>query len=163
MARVWTFGDNIDTDVITPSEYIHDHDPEKYAAHAMEPVRPEFGNEVQPGDIVVAGKNFGSGSSRETAAVAFAENDVECIVAASFARIFYRNAVNIGLPVYNCSEAAERIEEGHDVSIDHATGEITNRTRGETYQAEAHPEFLQDIIEIGGLRSYHERLEASEK
>jgi 3-isopropylmalate/(R)-2-methylmalate dehydratase small subunit len=158
MTRVWKFGHNIDTDVITPGEYIHGHDPEEYAAHAMEPVRPEFGSEVEPGDIIVAGKNFGSGSSRESAPDAFLQNEVDCIIAVSFGRIFYRNAINIGLPVYICPEAYEGIEEGHEVTVDQDDGIIHNETTDDTYVPESHPEFIRDIIERGGLREYHQHL-----
>lgn len=154
MARIWKFGDNIDTDVITPMEYISSNDPELYAAHAMEPVRPEFGSDVEPGDIVVGGSNFGTGSSRETAPQAFKELDVECVIAESFSRIFFRNAITIGLRVYICPDASERIEEGDDVSVDHGQGAIRNRSKRETYQAEHHPTFVKEIIEAGGLAGY---------
>ena len=119
--RIWTFGDNVDTDTITPSQYKH-QGKESYVAHAMEPIEPNFGSEVATGDLVVAGRNFGSGSSRETAAIVFVEHEVEAIVAASFSRIFYRNAINLGLPVYVSPEASEGIEADHEVEIDHETG-----------------------------------------
>lgn len=158
MARVWKFGDNIDTDTITPAEYIASNDPEHYAAHAMEPVRPEFANEADEGDIVVAGRNFGSGSSRETAPKAFEVLGMDAVVAQSFSRIFYRNAINIGLPVYICPEAYDGIEEGHDIAIDHTDGVIVNQSTGEQFQAEKHPAFIQEIIDSGGLAGYREQL-----
>lgn len=155
MGRVWKFGDNVDTDVITPTEYLHSQ--EAYVSHVLEPLRPEFADEVAPGDVVVAGRNFGTGSSRESAAVALLENDVAAVVAESFARIFYRNAINIGLPVYICAEAGE-LDDGDIVEIDHDTSTITNLTTGEAYQAEEHPEFIQEIIRLGGLKEYREKL-----
>lgn len=156
MGRVWKLGDNVDTDVITPTEYLHSR--EEYVRHALEPVRPEFGDEVKPGDVVVAGRNFGTGSSRETAAVAFLDNEIEAVVAESFARIFYRNAINIGLPVYMCAEVSA-INDGDIVAVDHDTSTVVNRTTGRAYQAEEHPPFIQEIIRLGGLEQYRkERL-----
>ena len=155
---VWKFGDNVDTDAITPVEYIINNDPEEYAPHVMEPVRPDFADEAAKGDIVVAGKNFGSGSSRESAPDAFVKRGIECIISESFARIFYRNAINIGLPVYICPEGAEHIDENDNVVIDHDTGEIHNATKNECYQAESHPKFIQEILDFGGLQGYHEAL-----
>jgi len=153
MGRVWKFGDNVDTDVITPSEYKH-QGREVYVAHVMEPIEPDFADEVEEGDVLVVGKNFGSGSSRETAAIAFLDNEVEAIVAKSFSRIFFRNAINIGLPVYVCPEAYENIGEDDEVEIDHEEGVIDDRTTGESFEAEQHPEFIQDIIDAGGLAEY---------
>lgn len=161
MSRIWKFGDNIDTDVITPSKYKH-QGKEAYVKHAMEPIEPTFGEEVEPGDLIVAGSNFGSGSSRETAAIVFAEHGVEAIIAASFARIFYRNAINLGLRVYVCSDAADGIEQGHHVEIDHESGLIHNRTTDEEYQSEAHPPFIRDILDAGGLANYREQLHSQD-
>lgn len=159
---VWTFGDNVDTDVITPAEYKH-QGRETYVAHAMEPIAPNFGSDVEPGDIVVVGKNFGSGSSRETAAIAFLDNSVEAIIAESFARIFFRNAINVGLPVYVCPDASQRINETDDIEIDHANGVIYNRSKDESYEAEEHPEFIQQIIDAGGLAAYRRILHETGK
>lgn len=156
MARVWRFGDNVDTDVITPTQYLHSR--EAYVANAFEPIEPAFGAEAEPRDVIVAGRNFGMGSSRETAPVAIRENGIDAVVAASFARIFYRNSINIGLPVYVCPEAAAVVEADHDVEIDHDRSLVRNRTTGETYEAETHPPFIQEIIDAGGLKGYHRRL-----
>lgn len=155
MGRVWKFGDNVDTDVITPTEYLDSR--EAYVAHALEPIRPEFADEVQTGDVVVAGGNFGCGSSRETAPVALLDNGIDAVIAESFARIFYRNAINIGLPVYIFNEAG-RIEDGDSLEVDHETATIRNVTSSTSYQAEKHPEFIQEIIRLGGLREYREQL-----
>lgn len=158
MARVWRFGDNVDTDVITPMAYIHSR--EAYVAHAFEPIEPTFADEVEPGDVIVAGENFGMGSSRETAPIAIQENGIDAVVAHSFARIFYRNAINIGLPVYVCPEAAAMIEAGHDVEVDHEESTIQDLTLGATFQAEPYPPFIREIIDAGGLRGFHEQLVA---
>lgn len=155
MGRVWKFGDNIDTDVIIPSQYVTTYDRDTIAEHAMEPVSPEFGEETSAGDIVVAGRNFGCGSSREAAAWAFTENGIEGIIASSFARIFFRNAINNGLPVYISPEGAERIDETDDVEIIYGDEiEIRNHTKDETYYPEQHPEFVQKILDAGGLGPY---------
>lgn len=157
MSRIWKFGDNVDTDVITPSQYKH-QGKDVYVAHAMEPIDPTFADEVEPGDIVVTGRNFGSGSSRETAAIVFAEHEVGAIIASSFARIFYRNAINLGLPVYVCPEAAADIEEGHEINIKPDESTIVNRTTGEIYHPEPHPPFIREILDAGGLANYREQL-----
>jgi 3-isopropylmalate/(R)-2-methylmalate dehydratase small subunit len=154
MGRVWSFGDDVDTDVITPTKYINSRD--QYVAHTLEPIEPDFADEVEPGDVIVAGSNFGCGSSRETAAIAFLDHEVEAIVAESFARIFYRNAINIGLPVYICPEASQVISDGDDVAIDHEDAVISNRTTGEEIAAEPHPEFIQKILDVGGLKNYNQ-------
>jgi 3-isopropylmalate/(R)-2-methylmalate dehydratase small subunit len=151
MGRVWSLGDNIDTDVITPTEYLDSR--EAYVAHALEPIRPEFGDAVEPGDVVVAGRNFGSGSSRESAAIAFLDNEVAAVIAESFSRIFFRNAINIGLPVYVLQEASE-ITEGTTVEIDHDSATIYDRSADRTYHAEEHPKFIREIIRLGGLEGY---------
>ena len=155
---VFKYGDNVDTDVIIPARYLNIADPAALSAHAMEDIDAEFVNKVQPGDIMVAGSNFGCGSSREHAPLVLRENKVSCVIAASFARIFYRNAINIGLPILECAEAANAIQAGDVVSVDFDTGVITNETRSETYQAAAFPPFIQDIISSGGLlKSLKER------
>lgn len=157
MGRAWTFGDNVDTDVITPSQYKH-QGRDVYVEHVMEPIAPDFADDVEAGDVVVAGRNFGSGSSRESAAIAFLDNDVDAVVAASFARIFYRNAINIGLPVYVCEEATTKIANGDEIKINHEDGLIRNLTKEEEYLAEPHPEFIQEILAAGGLANYRDRL-----
>lgn len=156
--RVFKYGDNVDTDVIIPARYLNIADPAVLATHAMEDIDADFVKNVRPGDIVVAASNFGCGSSREHAPLVLRENRVSCVIAASFARIFYRNAINIGLPILECPQAAEAIQAGDTVSVDFDTGLITNETRGETYQAAAFPPFIQDIISSGGLlKSLKER------
>ena len=155
---VHKYGDNVDTDVIIPARYLNIADPAELATHAMEDIDIEFVKKVQPGDIIVATKNFGCGSSREHAPLVIKENKVSCIIASSFARIFYRNAINIGMPILECEAAAEAIQAGDIVSVDFDTGVITNETNGETYQAAAFPPFIQSIIQSGGLlKSLKER------
>lgn len=155
---VFKYGDNVDTDVIIPARYLNIADPAELATHAMEDIDTEFVKKVQPGDIIVANRNFGCGSSREHAPLVLKENKVSCVIAASFARIFYRNAINIGLPILECEAAANGIEAGDKVSVDFDTGVITNVTKGEIYQAAAFPPFIQSIIHAGGLlRSLKER------
>ncbi len=148
---VFKYGDNVDTDVIIPARYLNIADPKELASHAMEDIDATFVQRVRPGDIVVASRNFGCGSSREHAPLVLRESGVACVIAASFARIFYRNAINIGLAILECPEAAEAIQVGDTVSIDFDTGVITDETRGETYQAAAFPPFIQEIITNGGL------------
>ena len=156
--RVFKYGDNVDTDVIIPARYLNIADPKELATHAMEDIDADFVKKMQPGDIVVATRNFGCGSSREHAPLVLKENGVSCVIAASFARIFYRNAINIGLPILECEAAANAIDDGDTVSIDFDTGVITNETKGETYQAAAFPPFIQSIIKAGGLlKSLKER------
>lgn len=156
--NVFKYGDNVDTDVIIPARYLNIADVKELSSHAMEDIDTEFVKKVQPGDIVVATKNFGCGSSREHAPLVLRENQVSCVIASSFARIFYRNAINIGLPILECEEAANAIQSGDVVSIDFDTGMITNETRGETYQAAAFPPFIQNIVKSGGLlKSLKER------
>ncbi len=156
--RVFKYGDNVDTDVIIPARYLNIADPKELATHAMEDIDAEFVHKMQPGDIVVATRNFGCGSSREHAPLVLRENGVSCVIAASFARIFYRNAINIGLPILECEAAANGIDDGDTVSVDFDTGVITNETKGETYQAAAFPPFIQSIIQAGGLlKSLKER------
>lgn len=156
--RVFKYGDNVDTDVIIPARYLNIADPEELATHAMEDIDAEFVKKMQPGDIVVATRNFGCGSSREHAPLVLKENGVSCVIASSFARIFYRNAINIGLPILECEAAANGIDDGDMVSVDFDTGVITNETKGESYQAAAFPPFIQSIIQAGGLlKSLRER------
>ena len=150
-ASVFKYGDNVDTDVIIPARYLNIADPKELATHAMEDIDTEFVKKVQPGDIIVATRNFGCGSSREHAPLVIKENGVSCVIASSFARIFYRNAINIGLPILECEAAANAIQAGDTVSIDFDTGIITNETKGESYQAVAFPPFIQNIIADGGL------------
>ena len=149
--KVFKYGDNVDTDVIIPARYLNIADAKELAAHAMEDIDGTFVSRVKPGDIIVAGRNFGCGSSREHAPLVLKESGVSCIIAPSFARIFYRNAINIGLPILECEEAAEEINANDQVSVDFDTGVITNLTTGKTYQAQPFPEFIQNIIKCGGL------------
>ena len=149
--KVHKFGDNVDTDVIIPARYLNSTDPKELAAHCMEDIDADFVNNVRPGDIVVAGANFGCGSSREHAPLVIKTCGVSCVIASTFARIFYRNAINIGLAILECPQAAAEIRGGDDVSVDFDSGLITNNTTGKTYQAAPFPEFIQNIIENGGL------------
>ena len=148
---VHKYGDNVDTDVIIPARYLHSSDPKELASHCMEDIDTEFVNKVKSGDIMVANNNFGCGSSREHAPIAIKASGVSCVIAATFARIFYRNAINIGLPIMECREAAEKIEAGDEVEIDFDSGIITNVTKGESYSAEPFPEFIKEIINKNGL------------
>jgi len=152
--RVFRFGDNIDTDVIIPARYLNSSDPKELATHCMEDIDKNFVNNVSTGDIVVANKNFGCGSSREHAPIAIKSAGVSCVIAETFARIFYRNAINIGLPIIECKEAADDIKEGDIVNVDFDSGVITNETTGKTYQGQAFPEFMQKIIDSEGLVNY---------
>ena len=152
--RVFKYGDNVDTDVIIPARYLNVSSGEELAKYCMIDIDEDFAKEVQPGDIIVAGKNFGCGSSREHAPLAIKCAGVGCVIAPSFARIFYRNSINIGMPIMECPEAAEDIKAGDRVSVDFSTGVITNITTGKTYQAEPSPEFMQKIIDKGGLVKY---------
>ena len=151
---VFKFGDNVDTDVIIPARYLNSSDPKELATHCMEDIDPEFVNKVSQGDIIVATKNFGCGSSREHAPIAIKAAGVSCVIAETFARIFYRNAINIGLPIIECPEAAKRIDEGDEVEVDFDSGIITNHTKKETYQGQAFPPFMQKIIDCEGLVNY---------
>ena len=151
---VFKFGDNVDTDVIIPARYLNSSDPKELATHCMEDIDPEFVNKVSQGDIIVATKNFGCGSSREHAPIAIKAAGVSCVIAETFARIFYRNAINIGLPNIECPEAAKRIDEGDEVEVDFDSGIITNQTKKETYQGQAFPPFMQKIIDCEGLVNY---------
>jgi 3-isopropylmalate/(R)-2-methylmalate dehydratase small subunit len=152
--RVWKYGDNVDTDVIIPARYLNVSAPEELARHCMEDIDPSFAGAVQPGDVIVAGDNFGCGSSREHAPLAIRAAGVSCVVAGSFARIFYRNAINVGLPILECPPAAEAAEIGHQLEIDLAAGQVHNLTIGQVYQAEPYPPFMMNIINAGGLVPY---------
>ncbi len=152
--KVFRFGDNIDTDVIIPARYLNSSDPKELATHCMEDIDKNFVNNVSTGDIIVANKNFGCGSSREHAPIAIKAAGVSCVIAETFARIFYRNAINIGLPIIECKEAADDIKEGDIVNVDFDSGVITNETTGKTYQGQAFPEFMQKIIDSEGLVNY---------
>ena len=145
------YGDNVDTDVIIPARYLNTSDHAELASHCMEDIDKDFVKKVNDGDIMVGGANFGCGSSREHAPIAIKNSGISCVIAKTFARIFYRNAINIGLAILECPEASERIDDGDKVAIDFDTGIITNVTKGEKYQAEPYPEFLKDIIASGGL------------
>ena len=148
---VFKYGDNVDTDVIIPARYLNTANHKELAAHCMEDIDKEFINKVQQGDIMVGGFNFGCGSSREHAPIAIKEAGISCVIAKTFARIFYRNAINIGLPILECPEASEGIENGDEVSIDFDSGVITNLSKNQTYQAQAFPEFIKHIISANGL------------
>ena len=152
--HVFQYGDNVDTDVIIPARYLNIQDKEELASHCMEDIDRDFVKKVKPGDIIVAGKNFGCGSSREHAPQVIKTCKVGCIIAESFARIFYRNAINIGMPIIECPEAAREIEAGDEVEIDFDSGIITDITKNKTYKGQAFPEFIQKIIEKGGLIPY---------
>ena len=149
--KIWTFGDDIDTDTIIPGKRGTIPTIEEMKRYAFELLKPEFGTAVKPGDILVAGKNFGCGSSREQAATVLSHNGVRCIIAKSFARIFYRNSINIGLPIMECPEAVDAIEAGDTVQVDFDTGVITDETNGKVFHAEPFPPFIQNIISAGGL------------
>jgi len=148
---VFKYGDNVDTDVIIPARYLNTSDAKELALHCMEDIDADFVNNVSCGDIMVAGWNFGCGSSREHAPLVIKESGISCVIAKSFARIFYRNAINIGLAILECEEAADEINANDDVAIDFDTGVITNHTSGKSYKAGAFPEFIQNIIKKGGL------------
>ncbi len=151
---VFRFGDNVDTDVIIPARYLATSEPAELAAHCMEDIDKSFIKEVQQGDIIVAGKNFGCGSSREHAPIAIKAAGVSCVIAETFARIFYRNAINIGLPIIECREAAAEIQKGDAVSVNFDTGIITDETTGRKYEGQAFPPFMQGLIDAGGLVNY---------
>ena len=149
--KVFKYKDNIDTDVIIPARYLNTPDMKELASHCMEDIDKDFAKKVNKGDIIVANKNFGCGSSREHAPIAIKESGISCVIASTFARIFYRNAINIGLPILECEEAARKIEEGDKLEIDFNSGIIKNISKNEEYRAEPFPEFMQNIISNGGL------------
>ena len=149
--RVHKYGDNIDTDVVIPARHLNTANNKELASHCMEDIDTEFVHKVKDGDIMVGGWNFGCGSSREHAPIAIKESGISCVIAKTFARIFYRNAINIGLAILECEEASDKIQDGDEVAIDFDTGIITNVTRNETYQALPFPDFIKEIIAKGGL------------
>ena len=149
--KVFKYPDNVDTDVIIPARYLNTSSAQELAKHCMEDIDKEFVKKVQPGDVIVAGWNFGCGSSREHAPLVLKTCQTGCVIAKSFARIFYRNAINIGLPILECPEAADEISAGDEVKVDFSTGEIFDLTTGKTYRAQPFPEFIQNIIAKGGL------------
>jgi len=151
---IYKFGNDVNTDEIIPARYLNTSDPEELAAHVMEDADPQFPTKVKPGDIIVAGKNFGCGSSREHAPIAIKAAGLACVVAESYARIFYRNAFNIGLTIIECPAAAAEAQTGHVLRLDTATGEITNVTLDRTYSAKPIPAFMQELIGAGGLMDY---------
>lgn len=155
--RVWKYGDNIDTDAIIPARYLNTTSEQEMASHCMEDWDPSFVKGVQPGDIVVAGKNFGCGSSREHAPIALKASGISCVVAETFARIFFRNALNIGLPILECPEAAQATSAGDILEIDLSTGTIRNVDTGATFQATPYPDFMLALIDAGGLVEYTRR------
>ena len=148
------YGNNVDTDVIIPARYLNTADHKELASHCMEDIDKEFTSKVSEGDIMVGGANFGCGSSREHAPIAIKNSGVSCVIAKTFARIFFRNSINIGLAILECPEASEKIEAGDSVTVDFDTGVITNETKNETYQAEPFPDFVKEIIKNDGLMNY---------
>lgn len=159
--KVWKYGDNVDTDVIIPARYLNLSMPEELARHCMEDIDPTFIAAVQSGDVIVAGENFGCGSSREHAPLAIKGSDVACVVAKSFARIFYRNSINVGLPILECPDAVEETEQEDRLTVDLEAGTITNERTRRTYQTSPFPAFIMGIIQAGGLVPYtRQRIEA---
>ena len=152
--KVFKFGDNVDTDVIIPARYLNSSDPKELALHCMEDIDKEFVNKVSAGDIIVAEKNFGCGSSGEHAPIAIKAAGVSCVISETFARILYRNAINIGLPIIECKEAALEIKAGDEVEVNFDTGVITDKTTGKSFQGQAFPPFMQKIIDCEGLVNY---------
>jgi 3-isopropylmalate dehydratase small subunit len=149
--RVWKFGDHVDTDVIIPARYLTTSDPKELGRHCMEDADPDFIKKVKPGDIIVAGRNFGSGSSREHAPIAIKAAGISCVIAESYARIFYRNAFNMGLPIFESAEAAAQINQGDQLLVEADTGNIEDRTQKKRFKAEPIPAFMQELIKDGGL------------
>lgn len=152
--KVFKYGDNVDTDVIIPARYLNSSDPAELATHCMEDIDTGFVNKVNKGDIIVARKNFGCGSSREHAPIAIKASGVSCVIAETFARIFYRNSINIGLPIIECPEASEKIADGDEVEVDFDSGIITDKTTGASFKGQPFPEFMQKIIQAEGLVNY---------
>ncbi|MDR5586206.1 MULTISPECIES: 3-isopropylmalate dehydratase small subunit [Clostridium] len=152
--RVFKYGDNVDTDVIIPARYLNTSNHKELASHCMEDIDKDFVNNVKDGDIIVANKNFGCGSSREHAPIAIKASGISCVIASTFARIFYRNSINIGLPILECDEAVKNINFGDELEVDFSTGIIKNLSKNEQYQGEAFPEFMQKIIDNDGLIGY---------
>ena len=154
MSKVYKYGSNVDTDVIIPARYLNTSDVKELASHCMEDIDADFVKTVQPGDIIVAENNFGCGSSREHAPIAIKESGISCVIANTFARIFFRNAINIGLPILECPEAVANTSAGDELEVDLNTGKIKNLTTGKEFQAEPFPEFMHNIIGCGGLIGY---------
>ena len=152
--KVFKYGDNVDTDVIIPARYLNTSEPKELASHCIEDIDLNFSKKVKKGDIIVANKNFGCGSSREHAPIAIKESGISCVIASTFARIFYRNAINIGLPILECDEAVKNIDANDELKVNFDTGLIKNLTKNEQYQGEAFPEFMQNIINNNGLIGY---------
>ena len=152
--KIYKYKDNVDTDVIIPARYLNSFDAKELASHAMVDIDPTFASTVEKGDIIVAGQNFGCGSSREHAPIAIKAAGVSCVIAETFARIFYRNSINIGLPIIECPEAAKAINAGDDVEVDFDSGVITDKTTGQSFKGQAFPEFMQKIIKAEGLINY---------
>lgn len=152
--KVFRYNDNVDTDVIIPARYLNTSVPAELAKHCMEDIDKDFVKNVKEGDIIVADKNFGCGSSREHAPIAIKASGISCVIASTFARIFYRNSINIGLPIIECEEAVKGISAGDKVSVDFDTGVITDETTGKSFKGEPYPEFMQNIIQAGGLIPY---------
>lgn len=152
--NTWKFGNDIDTDAIIPARYLNTADPKELAKYVMEDATPGFAQMVKPGDILIGGKNFGCGSSREHAPLSIIGAEITCVIAESFARIFYRNCINVGLPIFECAEAAKDIKEGDEISVDTETGVIKNLTTGQNYQGNPFPDFMQELIKAGGLMNY---------
>lgn len=152
--KAFKYGDNIDTDVIIPARYLNQTDPKVLAKHCMEDIDPTFSRKVKPGDIIVANRNFGCGSSREHAPIAIKASGISCVIASSFARIFYRNAINIGLSIFECEDAAKNIEHGDEVEVDFGSGHIRNLSRNREYKSQPFPEFMMEIMKAGGLINY---------
>lgn len=153
--KVLKYGSNVDTDVIIPARYLNTSDPKELAAHCMEDLDPDFSKKVEAGDIIVAEQNFGSGSSREHAPIAIKESGISCVIASSFARIFYRNSINIGLPIIESPEVVAETDDGDVLEVDFTKGEITNVTKGKSYTIQSFPEFIQELISAGGLIKYN--------
>ena len=154
IGKAHRYGDNVDTDVIIPARYLNSSDPKELATHCMEDIDKEFVSKVKPGDIIVATKNFGCGSSREHAPISIKANGVSCVIAETFARIFYRNSINIGLPIMECPEAAQAINAGDEVEVDFDNGIIKDLTTGQSFKGQAFPEFMQKIVKAEGLLNY---------
>lgn len=152
--KVYKYGDNVDTDVIIPARYLNSSDSAELATHCMEDIDKDFVKKVQKGDIIVARKNFGCGSSREHAPIAIKASGVSCVIAETFARIFYRNSINIGLPIIECKEASEEIADGDEVEVDFESGLIKDLTTGKSYEGQSFPPFMQKLIDAGGLVNY---------
>ena len=152
--KVWKYGDDINTDVIIPARYMNTHDPKVLAAHCMEDLDKDFVMNMKQGDIIIAGKNFGCGSSREHAPISIKHAGVGCVIAKTFARIFYRNCINMGMPILECPEAVEDMKTGDELDVDLDAGKITNKSTGKTYQAAPFPPFMRALMESGGLMNY---------